>query len=266
MSPERRNFSIIGIVNVTPDSFSDGGIWMDPGKAVEKAFKLAEDGADIVEFGAESTRPGASFISEDEEWRRLEPVLFRLMSSPCRFKIGIDSNKPSIMTRSLEFGIHVVNDVLGGADEDTLRRLSKDGISYIAMHMHRTPDVMQVDPLNVPDAVGEVDLFYREKSVYLASCGFPEDRIWLDPGIGFGKTDAANLNLIKHAYDNSSNYNIVVGVSRKGFIGRILDINDPASRDGPSKALEAGLMFAGVRAVRTHDVRGLNRFRELFFI
>ena len=122
---------------------------------------------------------------------------------------------------------------------------------------------MQRHPLKAGEAVAVVGSFYREKTAYLQSCGFNKEHIWLDPGIGFGKSDAANIQLLAHVHEKAAEYQLVVGISRKSFLGRILEIDDPVDRDAPSKMLELGLMIAGVRAIRTHDVRRLSQLRRL---
>jgi dihydropteroate synthase len=254
---------IIGVLNVTPDSFSDGGTFLDPEKAVAHAWDLVNEGADVIDIGAESTRPGSAAVDADEEWRRLEPVLAALADQKPKARISLDTYKPMTMRRALDYPIDIINDISGIADRVTLETLAKHGLTYWAMHMHQDPANMHRDPLDADEALRAVAAFYDRTQQTLIEAGFSKERIWLDPGVGFGKTDRANVQIISQALVESGRYEIVLGISRKSFIGRLLGITDPRERDAPSKMLELSFLFAGVRGVRTHDVARLKKLRDL---
>lgn len=253
----------MGVVNITPDSFSDGGQFLSPDSACDHIMRLVDDGADVIDLGAESSRPGAKLVSFETEWQRLEPVLNRLARRDLGARLSLDTNKPEIMRRAPDLGVEFINDIKGGADDDTLSYLASKGISYIAMHMHREPECMQAEPLQPQLAISLVRDFFAAAHNRLAGAGFANEKIWLDPGIGFGKSDAANLSLLQLSMSLASEHNLVVGISRKSFIGRLLDIESPVQRDAPSKMLELGLILAGVRVIRTHDVKRLDLIRQL---
>ena len=171
----------MGILNVTPDSFSDGGLYLDPSLALQRVQQMCEEGADIIDIGAESSRPGADFVSVDEEWKRLEPILSRMSKESLSAHISVDTNKPEIMKRLNDFGVSMVNDIKGGADRETLELLADQGLTYVAMHMHKQPDKMQMQPLLGVEAVEDVKSFYKETLEKLKAAGFSENKIWLDP-------------------------------------------------------------------------------------
>jgi dihydropteroate synthase len=254
---------IIGVLNVTPDSFSDGGTFLDPEKAVAHAWDLVNEGADVIDIGAESTRPGSALVDADEEWRRLEPVLAALADQKPKARISLDTYKPVTMRRALDYPVDIINDISGVADHLTLETLAKLGLTYWAMHMHRDPANMHRDPLDGDEALRSVSAFYQNTEATLKAAGFSPDRIWLDPGVGFGKTDRANVQVMRQALAEAARYEIILGVSRKSFIGRLLGIPEPRERDAASKMLELGFLFAGVRGIRTHDVARLKKLRDL---
>jgi dihydropteroate synthase len=259
-----RDYLIMGIVNVTPDSFSDGNLFLDPKKASEQCFYLADDGADYIDLGAESSRPGASVITPELEWQRLEPVLDLLARRQLGAKISVDTTNSSTMLKATAAGAVMINNISGLADPETLVKLAAAGkTEYIAMHMAGTPDTMQKAPLRASDATKEVESFFATAKQELLEAGFVPEQIWLDPGIGFGKTDAANLNLMAETVPWSRKYNIALGISRKSWLGRTLDIACPTDRDKASKTMEFGLWIAGAKLIRTHDVKGLSVFRTL---
>ena len=263
-----RTCKIIGIVNVTPDSFSDGGTNLDPQTAFARARELLHEGADLAEIGGESTRPGAEFVSCDEEWNRIGPVLTMLQESGLCERVCVDTNTPEIMRRAATLGVRMINDVKGGADEDTLRALAAQGVTYCAMHMPMAPAHMQNSPLPAAAALQQVAVFFEKTHALLSRCGFQADKILLDPGIGFGKSDAANLQLIAQALRLAPHYNIMLGISRKSMLARLLapgkgDVKPPAARDDTSKAMELIFMTCGIHAIRTHAVMQLVRCRDL---
>jgi dihydropteroate synthase len=248
---------IAGVVNLTPDSFSDGGQYTDPGKCLDHVHQLIHDGADLIEFGAESSRPGSVYVEESEEWERLEPTLKRIAALNLKVKFAIDTRRPVIMRRAVDCGIRCINNIEGLADDSTMRWLAKERISYIAMHMHRTPIDMQKFPLNRAVVSSSLEQFFASAVVKLLEHGFSADDFFLDPGIGFGKTDPANLEIISKIANWSSRYPVAVGVSRKGFLGRLFGASDVSQRDPASKVLEFMLSIGGVRLIRTHDVQRL---------
>ena len=254
---------IMGILNITPDSFSDGGHYFSPEKALERAYALLDQGADFLDIGAESSRPGASPLSQEEEWERLSPVLEVLCKEQLGARVSVDTYKPWIMEQAALMGVGAINDITGSAPDETLRFLASRGLTYIAMHMHGKPCSMQESPLDHEEALLAVADFYKSTMERLLGLGFAPSKVWLDPGIGFGKTDKANIKLLSQAVSLADTYSLVIGISRKSFIGRILKINDPVSRDKPSKMLELGLMMQGVKAIRTHHVESLYHLREL---
>ena len=262
MSPH--SFRIMGVINVTPDSFSDGGEFLAPATAVERASQLVDAGADVLDLGAESTRPGAAAVPADEEWRRLEPVLAKLLNSPLAARISVDTRKPLVMQRAAAMGVRWINDVAAAADPDLLAQLATyPHMHYIAMHMPFTPDIMQAQPLAPRQALAAVDALFVARRQQLAAAGFAADRCWLDPGIGFGKSDAANVALMQAVPRWSRTQQIAVGVSRKSFIGRALDLVNPKDRDPPSKMLELGLALLGASLIRTHAVGPLKHLQSL---
>ena len=256
---------IMGVINITPDSFSDGGQYVAPDAAIAKAKALLAGGAQILDLGAESTRPGAAELTPEAEWSRLEPVFRRLHADlPSAFTqamISVDTRHPDVMRRAAAAGARMINDV-GGAkhDRSVLADLAKiRGLHYVAMHMHATPATMQDAPLTGQDAVDAVDTFFVDATAALKAAGFDASRIWLDPGIGFGKTDAGNSLILREIPRWTAAHQVAIGISRKSFLGRALGIERPIDRDAASKGLELGLAVAGARLIRTHDVAGLSR-------
>lgn len=260
-------FLIMGIVNVTPDSFSDAGLFFDKQAAINHIHKLFEDGADIVDLGAESTRPNALSISEDEEWQRLAPVLREIQNSSLKdLAISIDTYKPSIMLKALDFGVKLINNPKGICSKDILERIRSSHCGYLSMHMWQEPSQMQKNPLGTSAAIQAVTLFFKESHDKLMEAGYKPEQFWLDPGIGFGKTDAANIQLLQSIPVWAKRYPVAIGISRKSFLGRILDIPKPEHRDNASKMLEFGLTLSGAGLIRTHEVRTLASIRSLMSI
>ena len=255
---------LMGVVNLTPDSFSDGGDYNDVGAAFDRIETLIADGADIIDLGAESTRPGASQVPAEEEWKRLEPLLKRLSQSSLRVSISVDTRKPSLMLQAADYGATWFNDIGGHADITDLATLaSYPEMHYIAMHMPITPDIMQVQPMAAAQALANIKEFFAQRLALLTAAGFDSARVWFDPGIGFGKTDSANVRIMQEIRIWSQSMQIMIGVSRKSLIGRVLDIADPKARDAPSKMLEFGLALCGAKLIRTHHVAPLKRLFDL---
>lgn len=255
----------MGIANITPDSFSDGGRFfsgekLDPNAALDFIEQLLADGADLVDIGAESTRPGSSEVPQEIEWQRLNPVLQRCAQKNLTQKISIDTRHEHTMLHAVQdFGVEMINNVCGIASEKTLKAMIKarSQTKYVSMHMHQTPQTMQKDPLRGNEAVRVVAKFFEKSQELLQAAGFGKENIFLDPGIGFGKDDRANLKLLSCTAIFSQKHQLMIGVSRKGFLGRLLNITQPQMRDDAAKMLELGQMFMGASIIRTHDVKKL---------
>lgn len=258
-------FTIMGIVNITPDSFSDGGKFLNESHAVQHCLRLTEGGADIIDLGCESTRPGSLPVSLDTEWKRLQPVLQTLKTVAPNIKISVDTRKSEIMLRAAQqYKIHMINDTSGVADLKTLQELAKQrDLHYLAMHTTGPSETMQASPLCSKKVVPAVTRFFEDSYKKLLLSGFSSDRIWFDPGIGFGKTDQANLMLMSHTSTFAKHYQLAYGVSRKSIFGRLLKLETPSERDNPSKVTEIGLCFAGAKLIRTHSVESLSNLRRL---
>jgi dihydropteroate synthase len=245
---------IMGILNVTPDSFSDGGEFFSIEKAVEHGMKMANAGADIVDIGGESTRPGATPVNVDEELRRVIPVIEKLRSK-CDVTISIDTSKASVAQAAVAAGATIVNDVTGGrGDRDMLRLVAEGGVGFVVMHMQGTPQTMQVEP-HYDDVVGEVADFFRQQYACAIDCGVNPMAIAFDPGIGFGKTLTHNLALLAdldrlRVYDRP----LVVGVSRKSFLSKIIESTEKPAKVAATAAMTALLWARGARVFRVHDV------------
>jgi dihydropteroate synthase len=242
----------MGVVNVTPDSFSDGGDSADPAVAVATARRLLAEGAALVDIGGESTRPGADAVSLDEELRRVLPVLEELTGLP----VSIDTSKAEVARRALDLGVALVNDVTALRADPALAGVIADAGAYVClMHMQGEPRTMQVEP-RYDDVVGEVAGFLEDRLAVAVAAGIPEEHICLDPGIGFGKTPDQNLALIR-SLDRicSIGRPVLVGLSRKSTLARAL--GDPNARVGSTAASVGGAVAAfdrGASLFRAHDV------------
>ena len=246
---------VMGIVNVTPDSFSDGGRFLDTGRAVEHALKLISEGADILDIGGESTRPGAEPVEAAEELRRVLPVI-RAVRSETKTLISIDTMKASVARAAVEAGADIINDVTGlRGDPAMLRTACECDAGLVIMHMSGTPQTMQKLP-QYDDVVREVQTYFEARLHSLEKAGISRERIVLDPGFGFGKTLGHNISLMRSLPELSvSGTPILVGVSRKSMIGRLLESEELEDRDWPTVALTAHARELGARVVRVHDVK-----------
>jgi dihydropteroate synthase len=243
---------VMGVVNITPDSFSDGGRFFAPEAAVAHARQLVGEGADLLDLGAESTRPGSSPVSADEQWRRLEPVIERLRaeSNAC---LSVDTSNASVAERALEAGVQVVNDVTALGDPAMAGVVAGAGAGLVLMHMRGRPADMQRDP-RYQDVAGEVTEYLAARFASARAAGIGRDRVALDPGIGFGKTEGHSLELLARLEAVVAlGRPVLVGVSRKSFIGRLLDLPVDQRLEG-SLAAAAVAVFLGARIVRAHDV------------
>jgi dihydropteroate synthase len=245
--------SVMGVVNVTPDSFSDAGVNFDPDDAVVTARRMVEDGAAIVDVGGESTRPGSQGVTAEEELRRVEPVLERLAGLP----LSIDTSKAEVARRALVLGAELVNDVTALRGDPRLAEVVAESRAYLClMHMQGDPRTMQADP-RYDDVVAEVKAFLEERLAAAVSAGIAEERICLDPGIGFGKTVEHNFELVRRLPELTAvGRPVVVGFSRKSSLGKLL--GDPSATTG-SLAASVGAAVAayerGATILRVHDVR-----------
>jgi dihydropteroate synthase len=245
---------VMGIVNVTPDSFSDGGRFLDPELAVQHALELAADGAEIIDIGGESTRPGAAPVEEKEELRRVLPVIERL-APQLRVPISVDTRKPAVARAALGAGAAIVNDVgANRTDREMWRVTAEARAAYVCMHMRGDPQTMQANPI-YKDVVQEVGEFLSHRCGQLNDCGIKPEQIILDPGIGFGKTLEHNLELLAALRELARlERPLLLGVSRKSFLGRIGGA-DLTERLPGALACAVLAAEAGVNLVRTHDVR-----------
>lgn len=244
---------VMGILNVTPDSFSDGGRFLDPEQAIARALDLEAQGAEIIDIGGESTRPNAVPVPEPEELRRVLPVIEGL-SGKLKVPISIDTMKPAVARAALRAGASIVNDVAANRTDPAMWEIAAEAqAGYVCMHMQGTPRVMQVAP-HYEDVVGEVGAFFTERIGQLNRCGIALDQVILDPGIGFGKTLEHNLRLLG-ALETFARLDrpLLIGVSRKSFIEKLLGA-EVAQRLAPALACACLAVEAGARIVRVHDV------------
>lgn len=246
----------MGILNVTPDSFSDGGQFLDPRTAIQHGLRLAEEGADLVDVGGESTRPGAEPVDADEQIRRVLPVVAAL--AECGVPVSIDTSKAAVARRAVEVGAIAVNDVTAGRDPEMAAVCASSGCTVCLMHMQGEPRTMQQAP-KYEDVVSEVRQFLLDRASAFEAEGVARERIWIDPGIGFGKTVADNVALLRHIEALVGEYPVLVGVSRKSFIGTLLGGLPPEDRLEGTLAAQVLLQAAGVRILRVHDVLAAKR-------
>jgi dihydropteroate synthase len=245
---------VMGIVNVTPDSFYDGGQRFDTGRAVDDAVEMIDFGAEILDIGGESTRPGAQAISLDEELRRVLPVI-RELRTRCSVPISIDTYKEAVARAALDSGADIVNDISALRFDPAMAALiAREGVPLILMHMQGVPRTMQREP-RYQDVVGEVRDFLAERVRAANQAGIVQEEIIIDPGIGFGKTLAHNLALLKNLQSLISlGQPLLIGVSRKAFIGKILNAAGPEERLEGSVAAGVAAALSGANILRVHDV------------
>ncbi len=243
---------LMGVVNVTPDSFSDGGLYLDPEAAVQHGRELAAAGAEILDVGGESTRPGAEAVAAKEELRRVVPVIRGLGDLDCR--VSVDTSKAEIAAAALDAGAEIVNDVTAlRADPGMATLCAERDATVVLMHMLGEPRTMQDDP-RYDDVVAEVKAFLAERLEAATAAGIAEERIWLDPGIGFGKTAAHNMELLRRLGElRELGRPLVIGTSRKSFIGRV-DGSAAHERLGGTIASSVLAAAEGAEVLRVHDV------------
>jgi dihydropteroate synthase len=249
--------AVMGILNVTPDSFSDGGRYVDPNAAVDRASRMLEEGADLIDVGGESTRPGADPVDAETEMARVLPVV-RALKRSLGARVSVDTAKASVARAALDAGADVINDVSGLADPDMASAVRDGAAAVVIMHMRGTPRTMQHDT-RYDDFVGEVVAFLAERVRKAAEAGVSDDSMLVDPGLGFGKSVAGNLTILKKLPAlRSLGKPILIGASRKSFLGA-------ASGLPVEQRLEAGLAVAayaaaqGAHLLRVHDVRATVR-------
>jgi dihydropteroate synthase len=247
---------LMGVVNVTPDSFSDGGSFATPEPALEHALALVKDGADIIDIGGESTRPGSDPVTVEEELDRVIPVIQGLAAASDA-AISIDTTKSDVARAAVEAGATLVNDISAGtADPAMLPFVARSGAAYVAMHMRGTPKTMQEGP-RYSDVVLEVTRYLIDRAMTARREGIAQ--VLIDPGIGFGKTVEHNLRLIREIpVLVSTKYPVLVGPSRKSFIGSVLGLPVEERLEGTAAAV-AACIFAGAHIIRVHDVKTMKR-------
>lgn len=247
----------MGILNVTPDSFSDGGRFFAANSAVARALEIATEGADILDVGGESTRPGSERVPAEEEIRRIAPVLESLAAAKYPLPISIDTSKPEVARAALERGAVVVNDITALNDPAMGEVAAAHGAAVVLMHMRGTPRTMQQIPRS-PDILAELEQWSREALGRARMCGIAAEKIILDPGIGFGKSVDQNLEIIRNLDRLAGHgYPLMAGVSRKSFIGAVLGDAAKGRAWGTAAAVAASIIF-GAHVVRVHDVGAMH--------
>ncbi len=258
---------VMGILNLTPDSFSDGGIYLDPEVAVLHAREMVEEGATIIDVGGESTRPGSERVPPQEQIRRVvDPIRAIRSAIPEDVLISIDTTRADVAAAALEAGASILNDVSAGRDDEGMFSLAAGhDLPLILMHMQGEPKDMQEAP-RYDDVVAEVKEFLLERAEAARSAGVARERIVIDPGIGFGKTREHNMELMRHLGDFvATGYPVLLGASRKRFMGSICHETEPALLLGATCATTVLGVQAGVRIFRVHDVRPNRQAAELAY-
>ena len=250
-----RHGLIMGVLNVTPDSFSDGGKFFTVEKAVDHGLKMAAEGAQIIDAGGESTHPGGEFVAVEEELRRVIPVVERLRAK-IDIVISIDTSKAQVVRAAIDAGASIVNDVTGGqGDKEMMPLVAESKAAFIIMHMQGNPRTMQIEPHYI-DVVSEVADFFRQQYARALECGIDPMAIAFDPGIGFGKTLEHNLELLAQLERIRVHERpLVVGVSRKSFLAKLIGSSEMNERRAPAVALTSLLRTRGADVFRVHDVK-----------
>ncbi len=246
---------VMGILNVTPDSFSDGGRFMDVGGAVGHAEQMIRDGADIIDVGGESTRPGSQAVPATEQIKRTQPVIASIREGHAHISISIDTQSAEVASAALDAGATIVNDISAlRTDLDMVCRVADAGAYVVLMHMQGTPQTMQQNP-QYDDVVGEVEAFLNERIEFAVSSGIKRERIIIDPGIGFGKTVEHNLQILANLRRFTASGPVLLGTSRKSLFGKLLGIDNFEERLTGTIVTNTIGLLAGVRILRVHDVR-----------
>lgn len=244
---------IMGVLNVTPDSFSDGGQFFQTDKAIEHGLQMAADGAAIIDVGGESARPGSTPVSAAEQIKRVVPVI-KALAKKLDVPISIDTYNYEVAQAALQAGAAMINDITALSDERMGQLAAEQQVPVVLMHMQGTPATMQIEP-KYDDVVGEVRQFLLDRAKRAQQFGISKDRIFIDPGIGFGKTLEHNLELLRNIDKFvATGYRVLVGTSRKSFIGKLTGRENPSDRIFGTAASIALCVAAGVSVVRVHDV------------
>ena len=252
---------VMGVLNVTPDSFSESAMRTSPGKSVEAAARMADDGADFIDVGGESTRPGAAPVSEDEEARRVVPVI-QAIKRELKVRVSVDTMKAGVARLAIEAGADLVNDVSAFSDPAMLPVVRDARVPVVVMHMRGTPQTMQQDTDYV-DLLSSIVGFLRKTVERAAASGIAEDKILVDPGLGFGKSAAGNLRILRELPTlRSVGRPILIGASRKAFIGTALDLPVDDRLEG-SLAIAAYASWLGAHVIRAHDVGATKRVTRM---
>jgi len=258
----RRRPVIMAILNCTPDSFSDGGLFVSGTEAVTHALHMVDEGADIIDIGGESTRPGAQSVTTEEEIRRVVPVVTALRNRCPGTVLSVDTSKADVAAAALEAGADLINDVTGAADPEMLKTVVSAEAGIVLMHMRGRPRTMQENP-TYTNAQAEVHAFLVLRAREALEAGLPRDLVWLDPGIGFGKDDRANVRLLAALPDLAAlGHPVVVGVSRKSLIGRLTGADIGDRLPGSLAALTPSVSLPQA-VVRVHDVRQTLQFLKV---
>ncbi len=249
---------IMGVLNVTPDSFSDGGLYLDPGRAVAHAHRIVEEGADLIDVGGESTRPGSEPVSTEEELRRILPLL-RCLVEKLPVPISVDTYKADVAAAVLAEGVDLINDISGlSFDPRMVSVVAEAGAGLVLSHIRGSPRTMQADP-TYTDVLGEIRDYLRERIVLAEAHGVHPEAIAVDPGIGFGKRVEHNLLLLKHLPEiQVLGKPVLIGPSRKSFIGKILDLPVEERLEGTAAAVAVAI-WQGAHILRVHDVQAMVR-------
>ena len=255
--------ALMGILNVTPDSFSDGGKFYSPNLAVDQALRMEDAGANIIDIGGESTRPYREPVTVDEEIARVEPVL-SLLAERLSIPVSIDTTKHQVAKMAIELGAEILNDVSGlEADPEMLPLAAESQVGVCAMHMRGNPQTMQDDP-PYTDVIAEILAYLRLRDDALLAGGIQAERICLDPGIGFGKTHEHNLQLLSRCEAfHELGRPILVGHSRKGFVGKLTGQKN-GNRDAGTLGISIGLALKGIQVLRVHDVEATRHALRCF--
>lgn len=254
---------VMGVLNVTPDSFYDGGRYTQLDAAVQRALQMVEEGADIIDIGGESTRPGSQPVPEEEELRRVLPVI-EAIRARVDVPLSIDTTKSRVAERALRAGACLVNDISGlGFDPHMAETIAEHGALCCIMHIQGTPQTMQQNP-QYDDVVRDISRYFEQRLALAERAGIPRDRIWLDPGIGFGKTVEHNLDILRRLREFTVfGLPLLIGTSRKSFIGKVLGDLPPEERLEGTAATIAVAIMNGANVVRVHDVRAMVRVARM---